>query len=68
MCEGIRQMEEDAAKEATNVANKKAQDEVIRTVYKAMKIEYPEDSEAKTIKFLAKVFNRTQKEIRLLVS
>ena len=71
MCEGIRQMEEDAAKEAakeaTKVATKKAQDEAIKSVYEAMKIAHPEDSEAKTIKFLAKTFNRTQKAIRLLV-
>ena len=63
MCEGIRQLQEEAAEKATL----KAQDEAIKSIYKEMKIAHPEDSDTKTIRFLAKAFNRTQKAIRLLV-
>ena len=70
MCEGIRLLQEEAAekaaKEATEAAEK-AQEEAIKSVYREMKVAHPEDSDEKTIKFLAKTFNRTQKAIRSLV-
>ena len=67
MCEGIRKLQEEAAKKAAEEATKKAQDEAIISVYQKMRQIHPEDSESETIKFLAKAFNRTQKAIRTLV-